>query len=558
MTPLIAGLLQPDAYAHPAGMHPTDVPRLIETHISWVILSGDFAYKIKKPINYGFLDFSSLEKRHHFCSEEIRLNLRLAPDHYLAVVPITGTANAPRMEGDGPAIEWAVKMRAFPADATLDREAQITAEQIDAIADQIAAFHERIAIAPADNAYGTPETVAEPVATNFAQLHALLPAPSRETSSSVRAELVEAQPFDKLRANGKTEFLLDTLQAWSQAEGERLAAHFDARKAAGCIRECHGDLHLGNIAWVDDKPLVFDALEFNPALRYIDVISEIAFLVMDLQHRGRPELAWRLLNRYLEQIGEGCNPSQGLTALPYYLVYRAMVRAKVSAIQASQAGNDFSECRTYLKLAHRLAHDRHPALVLMHGVSGSGKTWLSQHLLEQLGAIRLRSDVIRKRLFGLKPLQNSATVSTATGGIYTRDASARTLASLLDQARTSLAAGFLTIVDATFIHRSWRAPFQALAEEMGIDWQIVSVEAPSDILQARIAQRQQNAADASEADASVLASQLANLQPFTPEEDAHVLRLGHNWTTAEAITRLRARLPALTPALTPAQPHAQS
>lgn len=531
MNPLITGLLNPAAYAHPVAE-----TRLIETHISWVILAGDYAYKIKKPINFGFLDFSSLEKRHHFCSEEIRLNTRLAPDHYLAVVAITGTTKAPCMEGAGPALEWAVKMRAFPADATLDREAQITTDQIDAIADQIAAFHEGIAATPPDSAYGSPETVAEPVATNFAQLHTLLKDP-----------------------NGDTDPLLNDLQAWSQREGERLAAHFTARKANGCIRECHGDLHLGNIAWVDEKPLIFDALEFNPALRHIDVISEIAFLVMDLRHRGRPELAWRLLNRYLEQSGDGCNGYPGIQALPYYLVYRAMVRAKVSALQASQSGRDFSECQTYLQLAHRLAHDRRPALVLMHGVSGSGKTWLSQHLLELLGAIRLRSDVVRKRLFGLKPLQDSATdaatgFTTTPGGIYTQEASARTLASLLDQARASLAAGFLTIVDATFIHRSWRAPFQALAEELDVAWQIVSVEAPSDILQARIAQRQKNAADASEADAAVLASQLANLQPFTPEEDAHVLHLGGNWTTAEAIARLRTRLPALTPA----QPHAPS
>lgn len=550
MNPLIAGLLNPAAYAHPVAE-----TRLIETHISWVILAGDYAYKIKKPINFGFLDFSSLEKRHHFCSEEIRLNTRLAPDHYLAVVAITGTAEAPRMEGVGPVLEWAVKMLAFPADATLDREARITAEQIDAIADRIAEFHAGIAAAPPDSAYGLPETVAEPVATNFAQLHGLLKAP-----------------------NGDTDPLLNDLQAWSQREGERLAAHFSARKANGCIRECHGDLHLGNIAWVEGRPLspqggcrirkphkaattplIFDALEFNPALRYIDVISEIAFLVMDLQHRGQPELAWRLLNRYLEQSGDGCNGCPGIQALPYYLVYRALVRAKVSALQASQSGRDFSECQTYLKLAHRLAHDRRPALVLMHGVSGAGKTWLSQHLLEQLGAIRLRSDVVRKRLFGLKPLQDSATISvtgfaTTPGGIYSPDASARTLASLLDQTRAALAAGFLTIVDATFIHRGWRAPFQALAEELGVAWQIVSVEAPADILQARIAQRQQNAADASEADAAVLASQLANLQPFTPEEDAHVLHLGGNWTTAEAIARLRARLPALTPA----QPHPPS
>ncbi len=549
MTPLIAGLLQPAAYAHPAA-----APRLIETHISWVILAGEFAYKIKKPLELGFLDFSSLDKRQHYCAEEIRLNRRLAPDIYLAVVPIGGSSESPRMECSGPVLEWAVKMRAFPAEATLDREPEISTEQIDAIADRIAEFHAGIAIAPADSDYGTPEKVIEPIAMNFLQLHKLLPLPGDAALAS----------------------LLDRLQSWSQAEGVRLAGHFAARKAGGCIRECHGDLHLGNIAWVDSGiplsspafplckrgskgdlatrtspppaepppsppfskggvPLIFDALEFNPALNHIDVTSEIAFLAMDLHHRGRDDLAWRLLNRYLEQTGD----IAGLAALPYYQVYRAMVRAKVAAIQASQASTNFNECLTYLALADRLAHARRPALVLMHGVSGAGKTWLSQHLLEQLGAIRLRSDVTRKRLFGLQPLQDSSAIP---GGIYTPDASARTLAALLDAARSLLAAGFLTLVDATFIHRSWRAPFQALAEEMGITWQIVSVEAPSEVLQARIAQRRQSGNDASEADQEVLAAQLANLEPFTAQEAAHVLRLDSGWTAAEAISQLRAAL----------------
>jgi hypothetical protein len=512
MTPLISGLLKPSAYTHIPDAHPAVAPRLIETHISWVILVGDYAYKIKKPVNLGFLDFSSLEQRRHFCDEEIRLNRRLAPEIYLAVVPITGTLDSPLMNGGGEVVEWAVQMRAFPADATLDREASISAAQIDAIAEQIAAFHAVAAIAPANSPYGQPEAVSEPVLTNFVQLRALLP--SGDTANQT---------------------LLGALQAWSETEAARLNAHFTARKADGFIRECHGDLHLGNIAWVEGKTLVFDALEFNPALNHIDVISEIAFLSMDLRHRGRDDLAWRLLNGYLELTGDYA----GLDALPYYQVYRALVRAKVAAISAAAADQDFSVCQTYLQLADRLAHERHPALVLMHGVSGSGKTWLSQHLLEHLGGIRLRSDVTRKRLFGLQPLQDSATIP---GGIYTQAASALTLAALLDDAATVLAAGCLTLVDATFIHRIWRAPFQALAEEMGVAWQIVALEAPAEVLHARITQRQQTGADASEARAAVLASQLANLEPFNPEENAHVMRLGDGWTVTDAIAQLRAAL----------------
>jgi uncharacterized protein len=530
LPPLIAGLLRREAYPHPA-----PAPRLIETHISWVILAGEFAYKIKKPLAFGFLDFSSIDKRHHFCAEEIRLNSRLAPELYLAVVAITGTPEHPVIENAGPAIEWAVKMRAFPAEATLDRETEISSEQIDAIAEQVAAFHADIAIAPAESEFGTPEAIRKPAQENFTLLRNMLAG----------------------RVDTPCQPLLDALQDWNQKEADRLRGHFAARKVAGFIRECHGDLHLGNIAWVERPtlplmqsdariplpqetamaPLIFDALEFNPVLRHIDVISEIAFLSMDLLHRGRHDLSWRLLDRYLEQTGD----IEGIKALAYYQVYRAMVRAKVAAIRASEhpdhVAADFSECITYLRLADRLAHGRRPALLLMHGVSGSGKTWLSQHLLEQLGAFRLRSDVTRKRLFGLSPLQASAAIP---GGIYTSEASQRTLATLIEQARTLLTAGHMTIVDATFIHHVWRAPFQALADELGVDWRIISLEAPAELLQARISRRRQSGADASEASLAVLASQLANVEPFNATEQAHVLRFTNGWTTAEVLARIRA------------------
>ncbi len=483
--PLIAGLL--------ATLPQDPPPRLIETHISWVILAGGYAYKLKKPLDLGFLDFSTLDKRRACCEAEIRLNRRLAPDISLDVLPVTGSEAAPRPGGEGPVLEWAVWMRAFPADATLDREPEVTAEQIDAIADRVAAFHGAIETAPADSDYGAPDKAVAPVAANFAHLRALSP------------------PADLLA-------LVDRIEAWSTAEGARLAPRFAARQAGGFVRECHGDLHLGNIAWVDGQPLVFDAIEFNPDLRFIDVVNEVAFLTMDLRHRGRDDLAWRCLNRYLEYTGDYA----GLAALPYYQVYRAMVRAKVAAILAAQHGGDLSACREYLALADRLAHDRRPVLVLMHGVSGSGKTWQSQRLLESLGAVRLRSDVERKRLFGLAAADSSAAVP---GGIYTREAGERTLARLLALARELLAAGFTVIIDATCLKRDWRDPFAALAEECRAPWFIAAAEAEPDELRRRVAQRQSEARDASEAGLAVLEAQLASLEPFADHELPHVLRL---------------------------------
>ncbi len=506
MTPLVAGLLSPDAYPHPApGL------RLIETHISWVFLAGEYAYKVKKPVNLGFLDFSTLEKRRFFCEEEIRLNRRLAPEIYLDVASICGSEQAPRVDGQGEVVEWAVEMRAFPADATLDRETDINTVQIDAIADRVAAFHQTVSPASPESNYGTPDAVRQPIEANFTHLRSLRP------------------PREILDHLAPTE-------NWSRNEGARLEAAFAQRKAAGFVRECHGDLHLGNIAWADEAPIIFDGIEFNPGLRFIDVMSDVGFLAMDLHFRGRHDLAWRFLNRYLENTGDFA----GLDVLLYYQVYRAMVRAKVAAIRTSQAGGDGSECLAYLNLANRLMQPPRPALYLMYGVSGSGKTWLSQGMLERLGAIRLRSDVERKRLYGLAPAQDSRAI---VGDIYTPEAGARTLDSLLVQARALLTAGFPVIVDATFLARSWRLPFQELAKTLAVPWRIIAPEVPSEVLRRRVSERMAKGRDASEADLEVLAAQLESGEPLTQDELGHTLRLSGPWTIDDAVNRLQSEMP---------------
>lgn len=480
---LIANLLKPAAYPHAVG-----TVRLIETHISWVLLAGDHAYKIKKPLDLGFLDFSTLEKRKHCCEEEIRLNRRLAPDIYLDTVAITGTEATPTVGGDGPVLEWAVRMRAFDADSTLDRAGQISVAQIDAIADAIARFHRDIPAAPADSAYGQAERIMQPALENFAQIRAL-----------------------------STNVLLDRLEEWTRQAGRQLAVTFDERKRAGFIRECHGDLHLGNIAWVDDALLIFDCIEFNPNLRWIDVLSELAFLFMDLAHRGHGGLAWRLLNRYLEHTGDYAD----LVVFRFYLVYRAMVRAKVAAIRAQQGDVESQhEATRYLELAIRLSQASKPALLLMHGVSGSGKTWLSQHVLEQLGAVRLRSDVERKRLFGLDAMEDSGRIE---GGIYTAEASRQTFQNLHDRARDLMQAGYRVIVDATFLKQAHRVPFVQLAESLDIPLRILDLQADETLLRERVRQRSERADDASEANLAVLDIQLQNIEPFAADETPNVL-----------------------------------
>lgn len=479
---LISALLQAAPYPHPAPQI-----RLIETHISWVLIAGDFAYKIKKPLDLGFLDFSSLDKRRHCCEEEVRLNRRLAPHIYLDAIAITGSEAAPRLGGDGPAIEWAVRMRAFPADATLDQATEITPAQIEAIADALARFHRTIATAPADSPYGTAAAVLQPAAQNFEQIRARHP-------------------------GAETLARLDRLAAWSRNEGERLASSWIERQQQGFIRECHGDLHLGNIAWVDAAPLIFDCIEFNPALRWIDVQSELAFLCMDLSHRGYRTQAWRLLNRYLEHTGDYA----GLQVFRFYLVYRAMVRAKVAGIRAAQGeAAAAAEMAAYLRLADDLAQPGRPQLMLMHGVSGSGKTWLAQQVLERLGAVRLRSDVERKRLFGLNSLEDSRRIE---GGIYTAAASAQTFQNLLDLAHRLLAAGYPVIVDATFLKQAHREPFVRLAKTLGVPLHILAPQTDAALLRQRIQQRSARADDASEAGISVLEMQLQAIDPLTPDE----------------------------------------
>ncbi|MCU0840903.1 MAG: AAA family ATPase [Thiobacillaceae bacterium] len=461
--------------------------RLIETHISWVLVIATHAYKIKKPLDLGFLDFSTAERRRFCCAEEIRLNRRLAPHIYLDVVAVTGPEDSPSIGGEGPLLDWAVRMRAFPADATLDREKELTAAQIDAIADRVAGFHGEIERAPDDSPFGTHEAVMYPVRENFRQIRGL-------------AAPVEAQTT------------LDRLEAWSEAEGERLADHFGRRKAEGQVRECHGDLHLGNIAWVDDAPLIFDCIEFNPALRFIDVASEVAFLFMDLVSRDRDDLAWRFLNRWLELTGDYA----GLDALRFYAVYRAMVRAKVNFIRAGQDDAPAqAEALRYLALAERLSRPGRPALLLMHGLSGSGKTWLSQRVLEALGAVRLRSDVERKRLFGLAPLAESTAIP---GGIYTEDAGRRTFERLAELARQLLEDGYAVIVDATFLRQPHRAPLLRVADKLGVPCRILSLKVDESVLRQRVSRRAEARDDASEATPDVLASQLASQEPFTAIE----------------------------------------
>jgi aminoglycoside phosphotransferase family enzyme/gluconate kinase len=516
---LVDLLREPARYPHPAG--PVE---LIETHISWVLLAGDYAYKLKKPVDLGFLDFSTLAARKRFCEEELRLNRRTAPELYLEVVPIGGTPEDPRL-GAAPAIEYAVKMRRFEQDALLDRVAKrgaLTAAHVDAVAAAVADFHARIERAPRESEWGSPERVVSFAEQNFEQVEPLAEAPAD----------VEH---------------LESLHTWTEHEFTVRRELISERRRAGFVRECHGDLHLGNIALIGGRPVAFDCIEFNPSLRWIDVASEVAFLVMDLLDHRLDALAWRCLNRYLESTGD----YEGLAVLRFYLVYRAMVRAKVACIRASQSGLDAAgrariadEYRGYFGLARRLAESERPAIVLMHGLSGSGKTTVAQSLLESLGAIRVRSDVERKRIHGLGALER--THQALDAGMYGPAATRSTYDRLAAVARIAADAGFCIIVDAAFLRRRERDAFRDLARELGVPFVIATCQATDAALRGRVAARERAGGDASEAGTAVLERQLATQEPLGEDErDAAVVFDTEAGGTEAGARALEQRLTAL-------------
>jgi len=488
-----------------------------ETHISWVLLAGEHAWKIKKAVNFGFLDFSTLEKRRFYCHEELRLNRRLAPQLYLDVVPISGSAAAPLLDGNGDAIEFAVKMRRFPATAQFDvmlEQGTLEPSHIDAIAHKIAAFHRTATVAAPESAFGTADAVHQPGRQNFAQ---------------IRPHLDQGADLE----------LLEYLHSWNESEFRRLAANFAQRKEQGFIRECHGDLHLANLALFEGDVAPFDCIEFNENLRWIDVISEIAFLAMDLHDRQREGLAWRLLNAYLEHSGDYA----GLAVLRYYLVYRALVRAKVASLGSAAdtlSGTSLAQCRDYLALAETFVRAARPFILITHGLSGSGKTTLAGELATTLGALRIRSDIERKRLFGLAPTARSG--SGVDSGLYTAEAHQQTYRKLAELTRTIVSAGYPVIVDAAFLQQAEREHFRQLAESLGCGFAILDLQAPPEILQQRVEQREKTGLDASEATVAVLQRQLTYDEALSEKEKCRAIPVDARHYSSEEILATTRRL----------------
>jgi aminoglycoside phosphotransferase family enzyme/predicted kinase len=454
---------------------------LLQTHLSWVLLTAERAYKLKKPVCLPFVDFSTPALRHHFCEEELRLNRRLSPALYLGVLPVRGSEAAPTLGAageEGDAIDHVVCMRRFAPGALLSEQVaagRVDASRLDRLAHRLAAFHREAPVLAASSPLAAPEHMLQPLLDVLQQLE--------PTCGTAR---------------------ITALRSWAGEQMHSLRTVWLQRARDGHLRECHGDLHLANVAEVDGEYQAFDALEFDPALRWTDTMGDVGFLCMDLQAHGRPDLAAGFLDAYLQHSGDHA----GLRVLRFQQVYRALVRALVATLSPQPAkGPD----HLAWALAQVKSEGRAARLLITHGLSGAGKSTLTARLLRAAGAVRLRSDVERKRLLG---------ASAGAAVLYSVQANERTRASLLQRARDGLLGGWPVIVDATFLRRADRQAFRDLARELDVPFTVLDCQADEAVLLQRIVARQAAGVDASDATPAVLQRQQAKREPLSGEERA--------------------------------------
>ena len=473
--------------------------RHLETHISHVFLTGEWAYKLKKPLQNAFLDYSTLELRRSCCQAEWELNRRFAPEIYAGVVALACDGSGFNLEGRGEILDYAVKMREFSQDAlllSLLNRGELTLEVVRSLGEELAKIHSAAPrLSDMQSPFGGFDSVSQLARGNFRELEGLLKSRSPEPLQSL---------------SDQTELLLASLQP-----------EIEYRRQAGFVRDCHGDLHLGNLIWWQGRVQLFDGIEFNDALRWIDVMSDLGFVLMDLEEHRQAALANQLLNVYLSQTGD----YRGLKLLRFFKVYRAMVRAKVAAMRAVQQPSAESEASLkavaeYLAYAALEFKERRPVLLIAHGVSGSGKTYQSEPLLRIPGLIRLRSDVERNRV-------PAAGQSNAAGRDerYSAVRKQGVYFYLAEQTELLLQAGWSVLVDATFLQRENRGLFRELAARVGVPFRILHFEASREVLEQRVADRARSGKDASEAGVDVLHTQLSEYVELSELEQAECLNV---------------------------------
>ena len=483
---LIEGMRSPDAYPHPVG-----TVEVIQTHASVVFLAGDFAYKVKKSVDFGFLNYSTLSRRKHFCEREVRLNRRLASDTYLGVVSIGRTSRGLCIDPPGEAVEFAVKMKRLPEEATLSaksRRGELTASMVRRVARKIASFHRHGPSRPHMVEHARYATVQQAALENLEALH--------------RADELN-MPDVVARLHARTTGAL-----------ERLAPMIERRALTGHPRDTHGDLRLEHVYDVPQGLRIVDCIEFNDSFRYADPIADAAFLTMDLRAHAQWALADVFVDAYIDATGD----LEALALLPFYEAYRASVRAKVDTLQAvhctdaSARKDALAKARGKLLLSEGLLAppEERACLILMYGLPGTGKSAVARQLATNANFTWLRSDVVRKELAGVAPLESRKAGPAA--GIYSADWSARTYNELRQRASHVLRHGGRAIVDATFKNDAERLSFVHLAQTWHVPIRILACETIPQVARQRIEDR---GSDASDADWNVYQHAAKHWEPLT-------------------------------------------
>lgn len=467
---------------------------IIETHISWVLLIDDYAYKIKKPIHFDFIDYSTLKLRKHWCEEELSLNQRFSSDIYIKVIAITGSLDKPFLEGKGNVLEYAVKMHRFKQTDLLSFMAdknKLNSHHIDNMALKIAQFHQNTESSSSHSEHGSAKTVFYWASHNLSDILELV-----DSSKDVQH--------------------IKDIQQQSNKEFVNIKTTISERKKNGFVKNCHGDCHLGNMLWHKQQAILFDGIEFNPALRWVDVICESAFVVMDLHARGFNPLAWRFLNHWLSITGDYA----GLRVISFYIAYLALVRAKVALLQIDPTQQDNKHAldlqnnfQNYTDLAQHYLSKKSLELCITVGVSGSGKSTFAARFSETKGFIHLRSDIERKRLFSIPII--GPYHENLTQKLYDSNATKQTYQILHELSINILNSGFSVIVDATFLRRNERLLFKQLAQKHNVTFRILHCYASKDTLEERIIKRIN---DPSDATVDVLHKQLSKFEPIQEDE----------------------------------------
>jgi len=475
---LIRAMLDPSFYPS----RPAEVTH-VETHISHLFLAGDLVYKIKKPVRFSFLDYSTLRKRRYFLEEEMRLNRRLAPSVYLGILPIAHENHSWRLGGEAHPVEYTLVMRRLPArrmlDFLLDRDL-VTPPMMGSIAEVLAPFHAQAETGAEIQANGHPKVIRTQWEENLADIEPLV------------GQSLEAEAFERLKDFG-LRFLIEHRDL------------FLRRVHEGRIREVHGDLHCEHICFAPEGIQIFDCIEFNPRLRCCDVASEVAFLVMDLECRGAGGLAQDFLARYMELTDDREIP----LLLPFYRCYRALVRGKVAALRRDDA---WPQAARYFDLAYRILwQEFQPFLVLLCGLTGSGKSALAAELSRRLGLPVISSDAIRKALAGSSERQDRLPYGE---GIYSPSMTKRTYAKMAEDAGGFISQGKGAILDATFQRRAQRERILSLAAKYQIPLALIHCQSSEEVAQKRLKGREEEGRDLSDGRWEIYRQQKADFEPI--------------------------------------------